>query len=53
MTANADLPPWIPGRYPINALADDPLFAGSDVGRSLADRPLGFIDVGARGGRSM
>lgn len=50
MTANADLPPWIAGHYPINALADDPLFADSDVGRSLADRPLGFIDVGARGG---
>jgi FkbM family methyltransferase len=38
------------GRYPLNVLADDPLFAATDVGRSLAATPLGFIDVGARGG---
>ncbi len=50
MTANANLPAWIPGRYPLNALADDPLFADTDVGRGLAAEPLGFIDVGARGG---
>lgn len=50
MTENANLPPWILGSYPLNALADDPLFAESDVGRSLAAEPLGFIDVGARGG---
>jgi FkbM family methyltransferase len=50
VTANANLPAWIPGRYPLNALADDPLFADTDVGRGLAAEPLGFIDVGARGG---
>jgi FkbM family methyltransferase len=50
VTANNDLPPWIAGRYPLNAFADDPLFAETDVGRSLAAKPLGFIDVGARGG---
>jgi FkbM family methyltransferase len=50
VTANANLPPWILGRYPLNALADDPLFADSEVGRSLAAEPLGFIDIGARGG---
>jgi FkbM family methyltransferase len=50
VTANANLPPWILGRYPLNSLADDPLFAKSDVGRSLAAEPLGFIDIGARGG---
>jgi FkbM family methyltransferase len=50
MTAISNLPPWIPGRYPLNVLADDPLFSDTDVGRSLAAKPLGFIDVGARGG---
>lgn len=50
MTETVALPDWIPGRYPLNAIADDPLFAGTDVGRSLAAEPLGFIDVGARGG---
>jgi len=50
MTADTTLPPWILGRYPLNTIADDPLFADSDVGCSLAAEPLGFIDVGARGG---
>jgi FkbM family methyltransferase len=50
VTASVSLPPWIPGRYPLNVLSDDPLFAETDVGRSLAARPLGFIDIGARGG---
>jgi len=50
VTASTNLPPWILGRYPLNAVANDPLFAESDVGRSLATQPLGFIDIGARGG---
>lgn len=33
-----------------NALADDPDFASSAPGRTLARTPLGFVDVGARGG---
>ena len=33
-----------------NGLADDPDFAASAPGRSLAATPLGFVDVGARGG---
>jgi FkbM family methyltransferase len=35
---------------PLNSLANNPLFLGSDVGESLSSQPLGFIDVGARGG---
>ncbi|MDX2101200.1 MAG: FkbM family methyltransferase [Alphaproteobacteria bacterium] len=31
-------------------LTDDPCFAASDVAQALAARPLGFVDVGARGG---
>jgi FkbM family methyltransferase len=50
VTAKADLPPWITGRYPLNSLADDLLFSESDVGRSLSAAPLGFIDIGTRGG---
>jgi FkbM family methyltransferase len=33
----------------INALLNDPLFAGSVPAASLRSTPLGFIDVGARG----
>jgi FkbM family methyltransferase len=33
-----------------NGLADDPDFAASAPGRTLARTPLGFVDVGARGG---
>lgn len=33
-----------------NGLADDPDFAASAPGRALAATPLGFVDVGARGG---
>jgi len=33
-----------------NWLADDPDFAASAAGRALATEPLGFVDVGARGG---
>ena len=44
------LPPWIEGRYPIDAIAGDPLFADTAVGRSFAAQPLGFVDIGARGG---
>jgi FkbM family methyltransferase len=44
------LPPWIQGRYAHNAIADDPLFADTDIGRALAAQPLGFVDIGARGG---
>jgi FkbM family methyltransferase len=44
------LPSWLMGRYAHNVIADDPLFKDSAPGRELAARPLGFIDVGARGG---
>lgn len=44
------LPPWVTGRYPINAIADEPLFRDSKPGLDLSARPLGFVDVGARGG---
>lgn len=33
-----------------NALADDPGFAASAPGKTLRAQPLGFVDVGARGG---
>lgn len=33
-----------------NSLAYNPLFADSKPGKALAAQPLGFIDVGARGG---
>jgi|GEM_PF-627114 len=32
------------------SLLDDPEFAGSILGQELAQMPLGFIDIGARGG---
>jgi len=44
------LPPWIEGRYPIDAIARDPLFSGTAVARSFTGQPLGFVDIGARGG---
>ena len=44
------LPPWIEGRYPLDAIAGDPLFSGTAIGRSFGARPLGFVDIGARGG---
>ena len=50
MTCESMLPPWLMGRYPLNAISDDPLFKDSAPGRGLAAQPLGFIDVGARGG---
>ncbi len=34
----------------INSLLDDPDFAGTAAAESLHAKPLGFIDVGARGG---
>jgi FkbM family methyltransferase len=44
------LPPWIEGRYPIDAIARDQLFSGTAIGQSFAAQPLGFVDIGARGG---
>jgi FkbM family methyltransferase len=44
------LPPWIQGHYPIDAIAKDPLFTATAIGRSFASEPLGFVDIGARGG---
>lgn len=41
---------WIHGRYPVNMLADDRCFQGILPGLLLKQAPLGFIDVGARGG---
>jgi FkbM family methyltransferase len=34
----------------LNALADNPLFANSVPGKLLQTSPLGFVDIGARGG---
>ncbi len=34
----------------LNSLLNDPLFYGSAPGKALRARPLGFVDVGARGG---
>lgn len=42
-------PPDAPARM-INELLNHPDFAASVVGRQLREQPLGFIDVGARGG---
>lgn len=50
MTGESMLPPWVMGRYGLNAISDEPLFRNSAPGRGLAAQPLGFIDVGARGG---
>lgn len=33
-----------------NELLEDPDFAACEAGRALRDQPLGFVDVGARGG---
>jgi FkbM family methyltransferase len=44
------LPPWIRGNYAIDEIAKDPLFSRTVIGRSFAAQPLGFIDIGARGG---
>lgn len=41
---------WIDGRYPVNMLADDRHFQTIFPGRVLKQVPLGFVDVGARGG---
>lgn len=41
---------WIHGRSPVNTLADDRHFQGIFPGRLLKQSPLGFVDVGARGG---
>jgi FkbM family methyltransferase len=34
----------------LNSLSDHPLFLESEAGQSLQESPLGFIDIGARGG---
>jgi FkbM family methyltransferase len=34
----------------LNSLANNPLFLESDAGQSFLKSPLGFIDIGARGG---
>lgn len=34
----------------INSLANNPLFSASEIGQSFQGSPLGFIDIGARGG---
>ncbi len=44
------LPDWISGQYPLNNFADDPLFRSLAPAQTLAQKPLGFIDIGARGG---
>jgi FkbM family methyltransferase len=44
------LPAWIRGNYAIDEIAGDPLFSRTVVGRSFAEQPLGFVDIGARGG---
>lgn len=38
------------GQTAVNALAGDPLFSGSATAEMLRDRPLGFVDIGGRGG---
>lgn len=35
---------------PVNKFLRDPLFTSSEVGKALRQEPLGFIDIGARGG---
>ena len=44
------LPGFISGRSPVDSLASNPLFRALAPARTLAERPLGFVDVGARGG---
>jgi FkbM family methyltransferase len=34
----------------LNSLSNNPLFSESEAGQSLLQSPLGFIDIGARGG---
>lgn len=41
---------WVTGCYALNRIADHPLFRSLLPGRMLADMPLGFIDIGTRGG---
>lgn len=42
--------PWVTGRYSVDAIAGEPLFRSSAPGLDLMAKPLGFVDVGARGG---
>lgn len=44
------IPPWLLGRYATNELAEKALFKKSAPGRTLSAIPMGFVDVGARGG---
>lgn len=36
--------------YERNSISQHPDFSGSTIAKTLADKPLGFIDIGARGG---
>src|SRR4051794_32518000 len=44
------VPDWIAPRYPLNHILASEAFRLTSAYRSLAAQPLGFIDVGARGG---
>src|SRR5438105_1912471 len=41
---------WVDGNYPLNSLASNRLFRATAPGKALAAVPLGFVDIGARGG---
>lgn len=44
------LPEWIAGKYKLNNFVNDPLFRSLAPAKTLEQKPLGFIDIGARGG---
>src|SRR5258706_1472120 len=44
------LPAWISGRYPLTPFANSRKFQSTSVAAALSQQPLGFVDIGARGG---
>jgi FkbM family methyltransferase len=44
------LPAWISGQLPLNDFSDDLLFRSLAPAQALSRKPLGFVDIGARGG---
>jgi FkbM family methyltransferase len=44
------VPTWISGQAALNSLADHPLFRALPPAQTLGAAPMGFVDVGARGG---
>jgi FkbM family methyltransferase len=44
------VPAWVGAHYPLDHLSSNKLFQQTGVAKALAAAPIGFVDVGARGG---